>query len=259
MSNYPASLDDASSLYNPADAFSSKPLRSTLAVSCQADDTALQFADGVVNVGGPAAYGIVRIDDEQILYTAASAGNVTGCTRGFAGTTRVGHAQGTPVRWVYVAAFDQALQAAIIAVQTAVGITSAPNFAPTPGGERADRHDLHHPQQRPGQARHRLERFLAGVHASAGGGLLVVPLGLVLRHRESRRRNHDDHADDEHDRRRGLAGAHDEPRLPALLRRDELLHTAGSGRLEAGAAGMSLDPHRQPPITFRSSAARPAS
>jgi hypothetical protein len=132
MSNYPASLDDASSLYNPADAFSSKPLRSTLAVSCQADDTALQFADGVVNVGGPAAYGIVRIDDEQILYTAASAGNVTGCTRGFAGTTRVGHAQGTPVRWVYVAAFDQALQAAIIAVQTAVGITSAPNFAPTP-------------------------------------------------------------------------------------------------------------------------------
>lgn len=128
MSNYPAAIDDASTLYNPADAFSNRPLASTLAASCQANDVTLQLTTPAELAGGPSTYGIIRLDDEQVLYTASSGGNLTGCTRGFNGTTRIGHPAGTPVYWRYVAAFDQAMQSAIIALQTALGVTGAFNF-----------------------------------------------------------------------------------------------------------------------------------
>ena len=129
MSNYPTSIDDASTLLVPVDAFSTKLLQTTLAVLCLSTDTTLQLSASAASVGAPTANGVCSIEDEQIIYSGVSGNNLTGCTRGANGTTKIGHAAASIVRWRYVAAFDLALQAAVIALETAIGTTGAFNFA----------------------------------------------------------------------------------------------------------------------------------
>lgn len=133
-SQYPTAIDDQSTLYNPADSFSTKPLLSTLGASCLDTDTTIQMAATLASLGAPAAYGILSIDDEQILYTGSSGVNATGCIRGAFGTTAIGHSSGAAVRWRYVKAFDAALQAAVIAIQTTLGVEGDYNFLDGPAG-----------------------------------------------------------------------------------------------------------------------------
>jgi len=49
-----------------------------------------------ISTSFPAA-GVVQIDDEQILYTARSGANLTGCTRGYNGTTAAAHTFNAPI------------------------------------------------------------------------------------------------------------------------------------------------------------------
>lgn len=127
-SQYPTAVDDDSSLGVPADSFSTKPLSTTLAVNCLSTDVTIQLSASPSSIGAPSAYGIVSIDDEEITYTGVSGNNLTGCIRGIGGTTAIGHTAGVTVKFRYVAAFDKALRAALVAIQGTLGITGAFNF-----------------------------------------------------------------------------------------------------------------------------------
>jgi hypothetical protein len=83
MSNYPNAIDDASSLYSPADAFSAKPLETITTMPVYAGDTTISVES--TGVGFPDEYGILSIDDELIVYTGKTATQFTGCQRGACG------------------------------------------------------------------------------------------------------------------------------------------------------------------------------
>lgn len=126
MSNYPTVVDDASSLYAPIDVYSTKPGRTTTTASCLSSDASIQVAD--TTTGFPAAYGIITIGDEKILYASKDSTHFLGCTRGFGSSTPAGHASGVAVKALFVTDYITALQSALEAVQTQVGITGAFNF-----------------------------------------------------------------------------------------------------------------------------------
>ena len=75
MANYPSAIDDASTLYSPADAFSTKPLDTTATQQILAGDSTVSVAS---TDGFAATYGILSINDELIIYTAKNATQFTG-------------------------------------------------------------------------------------------------------------------------------------------------------------------------------------
>jgi len=95
-SKFPNSIDDASSLYLPADAFSAKPLETITTMPVYAGDTTISVES--TGVGFPDEYGILSIDDELIVYTGKTATQFTGCQRGAFGTIAAQHAAGATVR-----------------------------------------------------------------------------------------------------------------------------------------------------------------
>ncbi len=126
MPDYPVSIDGPSTLYSPADAFSTKPLETTATVAIGAGDSTISVAS---TVGGfAAAYGILSIDDELIVYAAKNATQFTGCQRGAFGTTAAVHAIGVAVKANMVAAFITALQTAVLAVENELGTASSRNY-----------------------------------------------------------------------------------------------------------------------------------
>jgi hypothetical protein len=125
MANYPSTIDDASSLYSPADAFSTKPLDTTATQQILAGDSTVS----VVSTDGFAAtYGILSINDELIIYTAKNATQFTGCQRGAFGTSAAQHSSGVAVKANMVSGFVTALQSAVLAIENEVGVTSARNY-----------------------------------------------------------------------------------------------------------------------------------
>ena len=126
MSNYPNTIDDASSLYSPADAFSAKPLETITTMPVYAGDTAISVES--TGVGFPDEYGILSIDDEQIVYTGKTATQFTGCQRGAFGTVAAQHTAGATVRANMVSAYIKALQEAVIAVEQELGAASNRNY-----------------------------------------------------------------------------------------------------------------------------------
>jgi hypothetical protein len=126
MAKYPSAIDNPSSLYSPADAFSTKPLETITTMQVQAGDSTIS----VESTGGGFAdeYGILSIDDELVVYTAKSTSQFTGCQRGAFGTTAAQHTAGATVRANMVAAYIQALQQAVIAVQQELGTASSRNY-----------------------------------------------------------------------------------------------------------------------------------
>ena len=126
MTNYPAAIDGTSTLYAPADAFSTKPLETTATVAIGAGDSTISV---VGTTGGFVdAYGILSIDDELIIYTTRSGSQFTGCQRGAFGTAAASHANGATVRANMVAGFITAVQSAVVAIETELGTAAARNY-----------------------------------------------------------------------------------------------------------------------------------
>lgn len=126
MPRFPTAIDDASSLFSPADAFSTKPLETITTMLVQANDSTIS----VESAGGGFAdeYGILSIDDELIVYTAKTAAQFTGCRRGAFGTVAAQHTAGATVRANMVAAYIEAIQEAVIAVEQELGTASNRNY-----------------------------------------------------------------------------------------------------------------------------------
>jgi len=84
------------------------------------------LCSGTINVpstmgGFAAAYGILSIDDELIVYTAKTATQFTGCQRGAFGTVAASHLTGVPVKANMVSGFITALQSAVLAIENELG------------------------------------------------------------------------------------------------------------------------------------------
>ncbi|MFN3326641.1 MAG: hypothetical protein ACK5AZ_24365 [Bryobacteraceae bacterium] len=125
MSKYPNAIDDASSLYSPADAFSAKPLETITTMPVYAGDTTISVES--TGVGFPGEYGILSIDDELIVYTGKTATQFTGCQRGAFSTVAAQHTSGATVRANMVSAYLKALQEAVIAIENDLGTASNRN------------------------------------------------------------------------------------------------------------------------------------
>ena len=125
MANYPGAIDDASSLYSPANAFSTKPLDTTATQQILAGDSTVSVAS---TDGFAATYGILSINDELIIYTAKNATQFTGCQRGAFGTSAAQHSSGVAVKANMVSGFVTALQSAVLAIENEVGVASARNY-----------------------------------------------------------------------------------------------------------------------------------
>ena len=93
----------------------------------------VQASDSTISVesagtGFADEYGILSIDDELIVYTAKTAAQFTGCQRGAFGTIAAQHTAGATVCANMVAAYIEALQAAVIAVEQELGTASDRNY-----------------------------------------------------------------------------------------------------------------------------------
>jgi hypothetical protein len=126
MSNYPNAIDDASSLYSPADAFSAKPLETITTMPVYSGDTTIAVES--TGVGFPDEYGILSIDDELIVYTGKTATQFIGCQRGAFGTVAAQHTSGATVRANMVSAYIKALQEAVIAIEQELSTASSRNY-----------------------------------------------------------------------------------------------------------------------------------
>lgn len=126
MADFPNTIDGASSLYSPADAFSAKPLETITTMPVYAGDSTISVES--TGVGFADEYGILSIDDELIVYTAKNATQFTGCQRGAFGTVAAQHTAGATVRANMVAAYIKALQEAVIAVEQDLGTASSRNY-----------------------------------------------------------------------------------------------------------------------------------
>jgi hypothetical protein len=125
-SKFPNSIDDASSLYSPADAFSAKPLETITTMPVYAGDTTISVES--TGVGFPDEYGILSIDDELIVYTGKTATQFTGCQRGAFGTVAAQHTSGATVCANMVSAYIKALQEAVVAIEQDLGTASNRNY-----------------------------------------------------------------------------------------------------------------------------------
>jgi len=170
MANYPGAIDDASSLYSPADAFSTKPLDTTATQQILAGDSTVSVAS---TDGFAATYGILSINDELIIYTAKNATQFTGCQRGAFGTSAAQHASGVAVKANMVSGFLTALQSAVLAIENEVGVTSARNYVRKDGAVTITG----------------LKTFVDGAEFGAGAkaatGLLRLPNDGALRWRKA--------------------------------------------------------------------------
>jgi hypothetical protein len=119
MAKFPTAIDDASSLFTPADAFQSKPLETTATNGIGAGDSTISVES--TSVGFADAYGILSIDDELIVYTAKTVNQFTGCIRGAFETVAAAHQNGSTVRANMVAGFLTALQSGFKITGTLAG------------------------------------------------------------------------------------------------------------------------------------------
>lgn len=125
-SKFPSAIDDASSLFTPADAFQSKPLETTATNAIGAGDSTISVES--TSVGFADTYGILSIDDELIVYAAKTVTQFTGCIRGAFGTVAAVHQNGSTVRANMVSGFLTALQSAVLAIENEIGTAAARNY-----------------------------------------------------------------------------------------------------------------------------------
>ncbi len=126
MANYPGAIDGGASLYSPADAFSDRPLETTTTGAVLAGDSIINVSS--TSGGFPASYGVLSIDDELIVYAGKNGTQFTGCQRGAFGTSAASHNEDTAVKANMVAGFITALQSAVVAIETELGIAAERNY-----------------------------------------------------------------------------------------------------------------------------------
>lgn len=123
-SNYPTSLDSSTTL--GGDVLNFKQF--TLDAGINSLVTTISVAESIASVNFP-CYGLVG---SEIVYIESSgSGDFTSVVRGANGTTAASHISGDILYLVYSANLYNQLKRAIIAIETALGITGAFNFAPT--------------------------------------------------------------------------------------------------------------------------------
>jgi hypothetical protein len=126
MADYPGAIDSAASLYSPVDAFSTKLLETTTTGAVLVGDSTISVAS---TAGGfAAAYGVLSIDDELVVYTGKTASQFTGCQRGAFGTAAAAHNNGAAVKANMVTGFITSLQSAVLAIENELGTAAARNF-----------------------------------------------------------------------------------------------------------------------------------
>ena len=133
MANFPTAVDDASSLFTPVDAFQAKPLETTATNAIGAGDSTISVVS--TSLGFAAAYGILSVNDELIIYTAKTANQFTGCQRGAFGTVAAVHQNGSTVRANMVSGFLTALQSAVLAIESDLGTAAARNYIRAAGDQ----------------------------------------------------------------------------------------------------------------------------
>lgn len=113
--NFPTALDTVITLIEAANNAAST-------LSGAIDDSVTTIT--VASTGSFAASGVIAIENELISYTAKTATDFTGCTRGFEGTAAASHLDTTAVEQLITARSHNVLASAIIATQTKLGYGS---------------------------------------------------------------------------------------------------------------------------------------
>jgi hypothetical protein len=126
MTDYPGAIDSVASLFSPVDAFSGRPLETSITAAVNAADSTVNVSS--TSGGFAASYGILSIDDELIVYAARTATQFTGCQRGAFGTGAAAHNNGVAVKANMVAGFITALQSAVLAIENELGTAAARNY-----------------------------------------------------------------------------------------------------------------------------------
>ena len=121
-SNYPASLDDTTSLLNNVVNMKTFVLDGALNNSATTVPT-------TGTISGITAPGYLLIDSEIIHFGATSGVNFTSCTRGADSTTAAAHDDGAIIYHVIAANYHNQLRRAIIAIETELGVDVAGSFA----------------------------------------------------------------------------------------------------------------------------------
>jgi hypothetical protein len=116
--NFPTSLDSNVSL--GGDQVNLTQL--TLDAGIDASTTTVSVAEDISAIAIPC---YILIDSELIYATAQGSGNFTSCDRGAGGTSAASHSNSTVAYVVYAANLFNQLKRAIIAIETALGISSA--------------------------------------------------------------------------------------------------------------------------------------
>lgn len=134
MSSYPTSLDTTETLYV---AVNNKATTLVSPITAVNTDIAVVDASGLQSTNG-----LVSIGSEVIKYAFIDNGGanpvLSGCTRGFDGTTADAHGQGKRVEVRWVAAHHNGLVDAIIKMQSAMGLDPAMSADYADVAERLD-------------------------------------------------------------------------------------------------------------------------
>ena len=119
--NYPTTVDS----HTGGDPFGFQVLANNLSTVLTATAGAADTTLTVNSTTGFESRGIITIENEVITYTGKTATTFTGCSRGAGGTTAAAHVSGKTVGLIYTAAHHNDLAAAIVALETKVGIGSS--------------------------------------------------------------------------------------------------------------------------------------
>lgn len=115
-SQYPTSLDTATTLMTAVNTCST-----TLNGSVDSSQTTFT----VVSTSCYPAAGIIKVEDELVIYTSKTSTTFTSLTRAAFGTSAASHANGIATRYLILAQYHNVLRDAVISLQTKLGSGSA--------------------------------------------------------------------------------------------------------------------------------------
>ncbi len=115
-SQYPTSLDTTTTLMTAVNLCST-----TLNGSVDSSQTTFT----VVSTSCYPAAGIIKVEDELVIYASKTSTTFTGLTRAAFGTSAASHANGIATRYLILAQYHNVLRDAVIATQTKLGSGSA--------------------------------------------------------------------------------------------------------------------------------------
>lgn len=103
---FPTAIDDASSLFSPADTFWTKPLETITTMLVQANDSTISVKSAGADFADE--YGILSIDNELTVYALKTTAQSIGCQRCAFGTVATQRSAGATLRANMVTAYIEA-------------------------------------------------------------------------------------------------------------------------------------------------------